>query len=156
MGIIVLKKKKDNILLEEWVGLNINNIPSYLTYILRVICKKSVRLCEWAKSLSSVTCISKRTHQETPIHSSIHPFSNHHFSCTQAVGGCPSCHRVMAASHPGQVGSLSQGHIEMFLASGRKLEFLERTLAETGGCKFHTVIWTWGLLAVKPNRHLLL
>lgn len=43
MGIIVLKKKKDNILLEEWVGLNINNIPAYLTSILRVICKKSMR-----------------------------------------------------------------------------------------------------------------
>lgn len=76
------------------------------------------------------------------IHASIHPFSNHHFSCAQAVGGCPSCHRVMAALHPGQVASLLQGHIEMFLASGRKLEFLERTLAETGRCKFHTVIWT--------------
>lgn len=46
MGIIVLKKKKDNILLEEWVGFNIDYIPAYLTYILLVICKKSVRLCE--------------------------------------------------------------------------------------------------------------
>lgn len=68
-------------------------------------------------SKEPVLCLCHLHFQEDPprdthpfIHASIHPFSNDHFSCTQAVGGCPSCHRVMAALHPGQVASLSQGH----------------------------------------------
>lgn len=41
MGIIVLKMKKDNIILEVRMVVNINNISTYLTSL--VIYKKSVR-----------------------------------------------------------------------------------------------------------------